>query len=332
MSFERVFKSFIASPVHVVAYPLSLIFFLILKIKNFFLKQPEVIKGPLVISVGSIDFGGSGKTPTLLFLLKYFENYSCAVISRGYKSQLEHKGSTYINMLVEKDAKFIGDEPLLINAKFPKVNLYVGKDKVASLKACQNQDFVFLDDGAQSKRIKKDISIILIDPSKPIKPLFPAGYRRDLLDTLKTADFVAIPYCESQAMYEKAKEVVQKYTQVKTCGFTAELMVPTQEKKIALLTAIAKPLRLKKQLESLGYKIVYWHFLDDHQEITDEIIQNFETCALKQEASALCMTEKDIVKVPEECKNKFSIITLKLIPSYDINDWESFIGKIQKMS
>lgn len=332
MSLERAFKWFTRSRYHVLGYPLSFIFYLILKIKKKIGKSSLDLAPPFVISVGNIDFGGSGKTPILLLLLEYFKNINCAVISRGYKSKLESQGSTLINQLLEIDASIIGDEPMLIHSKFPDISLFVGANKEVSLKGCKDKKLIFLDDGAQSSKIRKDISIILVDPQKPIKPLFPAGYRRDLTDTLKDADFVIIPYCETQDIYNKAKTIVKQYSNAKICGFQAQLIVPEKGKKIGLLTSIAKPERLKSQLLALGYDIVYEKFLDDHQSISADLIENFQKKAFCFQAEMLCVTEKDIVKINNKYKQKFSVIELKLIPVYDIEEWQSLIGKIEKMS
>jgi tetraacyldisaccharide 4'-kinase len=333
MSLERFFKSFITSPLHRLAYPFSAIYYVILKVKKWRVSSRSAsMKKPLVISIGNIDFGGSGKTPTLILFLELFHKLNCAVISRGYKSILESQGSTCVNNLTDKNAALIGDEPMLIFSKFPDVSLFVGKDKKSSLESCKNVKLVFLDDGAQSHSVKKDISIILLDPEKPVKPLFPAGYRRDLIDTLKQADFVMLPYCNCQKTYQEAKEITQKYTKAPICGLQAELQIEVKCKKIALLTTIAKPERLKKQLISLGYEIVFQKILDDHQLISKEVIADFEKKSAVYKAEALCVTEKDLVKIDESYKKKFSIISLKLIPAYDKEEWESFIGKIQKMS
>lgn len=332
MSLEFYYKKFIASPFHILAYPITFIVYLILKIKKWLTKAPLSPTKPFVISIGNLDFGGSGKTPTLLLLLEHFQNSDCAVISRGYKSACEHLGSTYVNELPAKNASLIGDEPMLIHSKFSKIPLFVGKDKGLSLAKCAAKQVVFLDDGAQSHAIKKDISIILLDPQDPIKLLFPAGYRRDLLDTLKRADFVIVPYCQTHAMYLAAKAKIEKYTKAPVCGFKSELLIDNIDKKIALLTSIARPERLKAQLLLLGYDIVYQKILDDHQPISETIILDFEQEALAHHAKALCVTEKDIVKISDSYKNKFSTLALKLVPAFDVQKWESFIGKIEKMS
>lgn len=332
MSLESYYKKFINSPFHILAYPIAGLVYVILKIKKWLIKTPLSKKKPIVISIGNLDFGGCGKTPTLLLLVEMFQHLKCAVISRGYKSALEASGSTYINQLPIKNAALIGDEPMLIYSKFPKIPLLVGKNKRASLTKCDTQQMVFVDDGAQSQAIKKDISIILLDPQNPIKPLFPAGYRRDLVDTLTAADFVIVPYCEDQSMYLAAKAKIQKYTKAPICGLKGELLIENRDKKIALLTSIARPDRLKKQLLLLGYDIVYQTILDDHEPISEKIILDFEKQALVRQAKALCVTEKDMVKISDSYKKKFSIVALKLVPAFDISNWESFIGKIEKMS
>ena len=38
-----------------------------------------------IISVGSLKFGGAGKTPLVEYLIKEFNNPKLAILSRGYK-------------------------------------------------------------------------------------------------------------------------------------------------------------------------------------------------------------------------------------------------------
>lgn len=336
MSLESFFKKLIQSNGSYLLYPLSWLYASILFLKKKI--APHIPKNEkiTVISVGNLDLGGSGKTPTTLKLLGLLDPKKGAVISRGYKSDLEHEGSSIANPFknAENASQIIGDEPLLILQQFSDVLLLVGKDRKTSLKTAldKNCKWAILDDGGQVQSIYKDFNIILCDPKNPIKPLFPSGYRRDLISTLKAADFVVFTYCSNQQEYASAKQKIAPYYQGPTCGFKARLSLDLEEKNIAVLCAIAQPERFLKQLEALGYQIKEKAILDDHARISKEILEVFfARCMEKKIAYAVC-TEKDFVKLPKEYKTYFKVAKLSFEPSFDASFWESFIGKIQKIS
>jgi tetraacyldisaccharide 4'-kinase len=336
MSLESLYKKMIRSSFRYFFYPFSGFTFCILKAKNYFQSSPDPINDICVISIGNVDFGGTGKTPFLLHMLEYFKELPIAVLSRGYKSQLEYQGSTKVNHLISSEtlAKKIGDEPSLILKKFPSISLYVGKDRALGLKQAleEKAKWAFLDDGAQYPHIYKHFNIVLVDSQNPIQSLYPAGYRRDLLDPLKKADLVVIPYVDKEEDYLKTKQKLSSISQASCVGFKAKLDTKGARKKIALLTAIARPERLIAQLKNRGFELLFEKILDDHAPITNELIESFLAKGkAHQDLDYLC-TEKDFVKISSSYQKQFLPIKLLFEPAFDILVWESFIGKIQKIS
>ena len=85
-----------------------------------------------VISVGNIVVGGSGKTPTVIYIarmLKNSANLSVAVLSRGYRSK------TRIPAVVSDGEKVLlgpsdaGDEPHMLAHSLPGIPVLIGKDR-----------------------------------------------------------------------------------------------------------------------------------------------------------------------------------------------------------
>lgn len=333
MSLEKGFKRFIKSPFSFLASPLSWLFFLILVIKKWCTKAGLEIPGVYVVSIGNLDFGGTGKTPTLLAFLRDLQGPYVAVITRGYRSVLEHKGSTKVNHLAHSLdlATIIGDEPALILSKFPEIPLYVGKKRSDGLRKAADSScrVVLLDDGAQHTSVKKHLNVLVLDKLEPIKPLFPCGYRRDSLECLKKADLLIFSYVDSIQEYHDAISKIRPYTNAPCVGLQATLELETQGKNIALLTAIANPQRLAHQLIKRGYTIKTQLILDDHAYFSKNLLDKF----LKEaQGLSLVCTEKDLVKIPSPYKKLFNAIKLTLKPTFDLETWERFIGKIKKMS
>lgn len=336
MSLEAFFKKLIRSKVSYSLYPLACLYGLILCLKKNFASKVFKEEKITVVSVGNLDFGGSGKTPTTLKLLNCLDPLKTAVISRGYKSTLEHQGSNVANVFknIENASDIMGDEPLLILEHFPEALMLVGKDRKTSLKTAilQNRRIAILDDGAQVKSIHKDFNIILCDPKNPIKPLFPCGYRRDLVSTIQTADLVIFTYCSDEDTYKEAKQKIAPYYQGPTCGFKARIKLDVKEKEIAVLCAIAQPQRFLNTLQELGYEIKETAILDDHAVFDKKFLKNFMAKCQEKKVSNFICTEKDFVKLPKEYKNTFKIAGLSFEAAFDASFWESFIGKIQKIS
>ena len=76
--------------------------------------------GSRVISIGNIAAGGTGKTPHVEMFIRHFlaQNKSVAVVSRGYK----RKGKDELEVTTASSAAEVGDEPLQMKKKFPKVS------------------------------------------------------------------------------------------------------------------------------------------------------------------------------------------------------------------
>jgi tetraacyldisaccharide 4'-kinase len=335
MTLEQSYKKFISSPFSIFLRPLSWLYGCFLVIKKKATLQCFEMPKTSVISIGNVDFGGTGKTPTLLLLLELFHRPNVAVLTRGYKSEIEKKGSRQVNELLGHHnlAQIIGDEPALILEKFPDIPLFVGRDRKKGLiKAAQNgAKIIFLDDGAQYSKIKKHLNLVLVDPKDPIKPLVPCGFRRDTLDVLKKADLILVPYVSDEAQYLNVKQNLYSITKQPTCGLYAHLDLPKGLKKIAVLTSIARPERFIEEL-SKKFEIVFSLCLDDHARISEEVIMNFIKGTHEFPNCDFVCTQKDFVKIPHDYKSKFNVIKLRLEPVYDCDNWERFIGKIEKIS
>ena len=116
------------------------------------IKLGKYEKMPLpVVCVGNITLGGSGKTPTVLLVLKLFSEIGLEahVVSRGYKGKL--KRTTLVNSK-EHNASDVGDEPLMISGTS---KVWVTRDKKSGIMAAYNSGakIVILDDGFQNPSV-----------------------------------------------------------------------------------------------------------------------------------------------------------------------------------
>lgn len=148
-----------------------------------------------IICVGNIAVGGSGKTPTVEFLVKKLSgSYNIAVLSRGYKRRT--KG--YIDVQLTDSYLRVGDEPKQIKQHFPDTPVIVCESRVAGvrgiLEAYPSVNMVIMDDGFQHRKIVPRVNIILSDYSTPINEnrLLPSGTLRDKPSQLYRANIFLV--------------------------------------------------------------------------------------------------------------------------------------------
>ena len=116
-------------------------------------KKPEKVD-KIVICVGNITLGGSGKTPVVLALGKILREMGAEFVylSRGYLGKKDQFG------FVDKVRSFsyeVGDEPLILADDAPT---FVAKDRLQGAKEIariRKVKAIVLDDGMQNNSLKK---------------------------------------------------------------------------------------------------------------------------------------------------------------------------------
>jgi tetraacyldisaccharide 4'-kinase len=159
--------------------------------RNRLLNAPrEPIDLP-VLCVGNFTVGGSGKTPVAIALAKGAKEMGLkpGFLSRG------HGGSSSAPRVVDPatdSARDVGDEPLLLAAHAP---VAVSPDRAAAARLLGERgcDFIVMDDGFQSARIRIDYALLVVDARHGVGngKVLPAGpLRAEVGDQLRHADGV----------------------------------------------------------------------------------------------------------------------------------------------
>src|SRR5579862_7337589 len=140
----------------------------------------------VVISVGNLTTGGTGKTPMVLRIAEHLltEGKSPAILTRGYRGESGPSGAT-------------SDEVRLLQARLgPRVRFGVGADRFARGRAlaAEGVDWFVLDDGFQHLQLARDVDILLIDATNPFGGghVLPAGRLREPRSALARADIIVI--------------------------------------------------------------------------------------------------------------------------------------------
>ena len=178
-------------------YPASWLFAIVVYIRNtlYNWNMLPIMNSKLpVISVGNIQVGGAGKTPFVIAVCKQLikHNISPVIITRGYKRNTKHQ--IIFNDIEQYSAKEVGDEPYYMKQVLKGIPIIIDHNKKRAVKKANelsNIDCIILDDGFQSRYIKRDLDIVLQSwQSKQAigKALLPAGVWREPLSNVIRAD------------------------------------------------------------------------------------------------------------------------------------------------
>ncbi len=308
----------------IVFSPLSFAWDWVYRIRRSFYEfgvfEKKIFKVP-VISVGNLSFGGTGKTPTIVWLADWLisKGLTPVVLTRGYKGQLEHSSG-----LLKSGQKFrlnpfdYGDEPLMISNKMKKGAVIVGKNRAENLVKYFPEvlpDVVLLDDGFQHLRIFRSFNIVLFDAtmSLDLYKVAPLGYLREGLSALKDADAIIVSRAdmvESKDLDILVETLSKHFHHRPSISYTRYLplgVFDVYDKyifnipelkglKAIAVTAIASPESFYRYLEAFEVQIIEKVSFPDHYFFTPEDVNELLIKASQQSAIILC-SEKDMVKM-----------------------------------
>src|SRR6478736_7946741 len=200
-------------------YFLSLIYERLVQFRLFLYRKRilrERTLGCLVISIGNLTVGGTGKTPVVEKFARALQRGGrrVAILSRGYKSVDRRQQKNWWKRLLSQtlenpprvvsdgksvllDSATSGDEPYMLASNLSGVAVVVDKVRVkAGLHALKNLDVdtLLLDDGLQYLHLKHRLDIVLIDRQAPFgnEHLLPRGTLREPPRNLRRASYVFI--------------------------------------------------------------------------------------------------------------------------------------------
>lgn len=156
-----------------------------------------------VVSVGNLTFGGTGKTPMVVYLARRLlaSGRRPAVVSRGYRGASERTGGIVSDTRrILLPAEAAGDEPWLIASLLKGVPVVVGKDRFRAARIAQrafSPDVILMDDGFQHLRMRRSLDLLLLDADEPLGNgrIFPRGVLREPISAAARADAIVLTRC-----------------------------------------------------------------------------------------------------------------------------------------
>ena len=322
----------------IIASPLSLLYRLIISIRNFCYDhrifktyKPNRSK---VISVGNISVGGTGKTPVIKFLALFISNLNIkvAILSRGYGRA--SKGTVIVSdkNKVLATPQESGDEPYLLARSLKGIPVVVEADRYKGALVIEqkfNPDIILLDDGYQHRRIHRDYNIALVDASVGFGSgfLLLAGILREPPGSLKRADLIWLTKIDQAANYEtlvtKIEKIInapilfschqpQQFINFET-NKTHEL-AELKNKKVFLFSGIANPDSFRLTITELKAQIVAYKNYPDHYQFSKKDIKIIIKEAKTLNADIILTTEKDYIRIINMIENNsmFYYLTIEI--------------------
>ena len=293
--------------------------------------------GCLIVSIGNVSCGGTGKTPVVEVFARTLSSMgrNVAILSRGYRSKkLSFKERLRLRLSGRKidlppkvvsdgknlllDSEFAGDEPYMLASNLRDVAVVVDKDRVKSgIYAIKNfqTDVIILDDGFQYLMLKPHINIVLVDSTDPFGNghVLPRGTLREPIKNIRRADYIFLTKSDGTHKIHHLKRFIRRCTrraEIIECCHKPKFIIAMADgkqheldfisgKKVAAISAIAKPASFENFLEQLGAKLVCRDHYADHHRYTKQEILDFISQAKESGAEMIVTTEKDAVRIPK---------------------------------
>lgn len=324
--------------------------------------------GCLVVVVGNLTVGGTGKTPVVEKFARSLaeRGRKVAILSRGYKSRKEpfykrwwrtivtgleppppRVVSDGKNVLLDSDVA--GDEPYMLARNLPGVIVLVDPNRVKSGSWAIKKygcDTLVLDDGFQYLSLKGRLNLLLIDSTNPFGNgrLLPRGILREPIKHIKRASYVFLTKStgrrdpQLEALIERQKPGVDiiecahrpKYLQAVNNPADRRELTALRGARVGAFSGIAVPESFEGFLRDYGANLLYTRRFLDHHRFSAEELEHIIARAVETRLDFLVTTEKDAVRI--ESTRTFPVPLLYLRLEIEIlsgaPDFEEAVSRI----
>lgn len=349
---------------------LSLLYARIMRLR-WWLYQNRILRwepvGSLVISVGNLTVGGTGKTPIVEKFAKTLTKHGrkVAILSRGYKSVPKPLGQRLIDRYLRGrgeepprvvsngrslllDSERAGDEPYMLASNLQNVVVLVDKNRVKSATYAIEKfkcDTMLLDDGYQYLPLKERLNVTLVDRHTPFgnEYLLPRGTLREPHGHLSRADVIFVTKCDGSdiSLLKQRIRHYNKHAEIFECShyplylqdlYTGEQkpLKYLQDREIGAIAGIAVPESFEAGLKHLGGQIIYSRHYADHHRFSQQEVLNAINRTRARGGHALLTTEKDAVRFPRVDRRDLPVYFMR-VEIRLINATESFENAILRI-
>jgi len=255
-----------------------------------------------VVSVGNLTLGGTGKTPMVEWLARWYRDRDVRVclISRGYGRE-----------------NSVNDEALVLEDNLPDVPHLQDPDRVRLAGIAVEEleaELLILDDGFQHRRLARDLDVVLLDALDPfgLGRIFPRGLLREPASSLKRAHAVVVSRADLVSpdrrswIRDEAKRYAGAAPILEARHAPRDLVdgdgnaTPIDGlngRAVAAFCGIGNPEGFRRTLELLGCRVVDLRVFPDHHPYTATDVDELARWVGETGAELVLTTQKDLVKL-----------------------------------
>lgn len=299
----------------------------------------------VVVSVGNVTVGGTGKTPMVTWLAEKFaeSGRKVAVLARGYRPIGSGAGVTSRSGVQEG----WNDEVALLSGRLGKrAQFGVGANRFEKGRELESRgiNIFILDDGFQHFQLARDADVVMVDGMAPFGGgrVLPSGRLREPVSALRRADILVIHRVEKVAGAIEAE--LRRYSaapiyfsqtkllSVEPFGDAEVSALRIQGRRFFAFCGIGNPRGFLADLERWELSVAGYHFFRDHHRYTPADMISLSAEARDAGADALLCTEKDIYDLPLDVQLSLPVFFCKI--GLQFNDeaglWRAIEEKIRK--
>ena len=366
-------RGFRASTLRGTLYFLSFFYERIVQLRLYLYRKRifrERTLGCLVISIGNLTVGGTGKTPVVEKFARALQagGRRVAILSRGYKSVPKSRQRNWFERKfmedvepprIVSDGKHVlldpltaGDEPYMLAQNLQDVIVLVDINRVKSGRYAIDKwkvDTLLLDDGMQFLHLKHRLEIVLIDRQAPFgnEYLLPRGTLRESPRNLRRASYIFITKTTGESndaliarirRYNRTAEIIEcahrpLYLQNIYTGERLSLD-RLHGVFVGSICAIAAPESFEGALRNLGANVDLALRFIDHHYFTANEIRSFINRCVRRDLAMIITTEKDAVRMPRLPETDVKVPIYFMRVEIDVlsghESWEQCVARICK--
>lgn len=271
-----------------------------------------------VVSVGNLTVGGTGKTPTGLWLAQNLRRrgLDAAILSRGYGGGRKDTGpvilgpedsGTRLDKLTGELLRH-GDEPVMLSALYGQT-VGVGVDRYRAgmelSRSSRDMHLFLLDDGFQHRRLERDLDLLLLGADCN-GSMLPAGPFRESMRAVRRADIIIVT-----GAHDRWRRMLQDRFDSSRIFFAVleprRLLHQTEHgprelplgdlggTRVLAVSAVAKPERFYEMLRECEATIVETLEFPDHHSYSERDWREINRS--RNQVERIVTTEKDYVKL-----------------------------------
>jgi tetraacyldisaccharide 4'-kinase len=255
-----------------------------------------------VVSVGNLTLGGTGKTPMVEWLARWYRQRGVKVVilSRGYGQ-----------------SGGLNDEGRVLEENLPDVPHLQNPDRVALAQVAVHElesELILLDDGFQHRRLARDVDLVLLDALEPfgLRHLFPRGLLREPVGSLGRAGVVVLSRADLVDPAERAtiraeaeraagplRWIEARHAPVELIDWEGNVspLGLAAGSSVGAFCGIGNPEGFRRTLIPLCRELLELRVFPDHHDYTAEDVRSLERWAIDLGANLVLTTQKDLVKL-----------------------------------